>query len=157
VQLSLPIRAKNQLKVLLRRPSGPANLFGWQLNQSGQILGVTMEDKRRCKRLPFSIPVHVYGRTERGLPFRYVTVAKSVNMNGALLPLAPRVKRGQTILLVNSFTQEERECRVVYVDATNRNKKKKVAVEFTKEQGDFWHVFSPTPKLASTSSRQNVA
>ena len=116
-----------------------------------------MEDKRRCKRLPFSIPVHVYGRTERGLPFRYVTVAKSVNMNGALLPLAPRVKRGQTILLVNSFTQEERECRVVYVDAKHRNKKKKVAVEFTKEQGDFWHVFSPTPKLASVPQRQDVA
>jgi hypothetical protein len=157
VQLSLPLRAKNQLKVLLRRPSGPANLLGWQLNQSGQISGVTMEDKRRCKRLPFSIPVHVYGRTERGLPFRYVTVAKSVNMNGALLPLAPRVKQGQTILLVNSFTQEERECRVVYVDAKHRNKKKKVAVEFTKEQGDFWHVFSPTPKLATVSQRQNVA
>ena len=83
-----------------------------------------MEDKRRCKRLPFSIPVHVYGRTERGLPFRYVTVAKSVNMNGALLPLAPRVKRGQTILLVNSFTQEERECRVVYVDATTSEQEK---------------------------------
>src|ERR1700740_3856401 len=106
-----------------------------------------MEDKRRCKRLPFSIPVHVYGRTERGLPFRYVTVAKSVNMNGALLPLAPRVKEGQTILLVNSFTQEERECRVVYVDAKHRNKKKKAAVEFNKEQGVFWQVLSSTRKL----------
>ena len=116
-----------------------------------------MEDKRRCKRLPFSIPVRVYGHTERGLPFRYATVAKSVNMNGALLPLAPRVKRGQTIKLVNSFTQEERECRVVYIDAHHRNKKKKVAVEFTKEQGDFWHVFSPAPKLAHIPSRQDVA
>jgi hypothetical protein len=116
-----------------------------------------MEDKRRCKRLPFSIPVHVYGRTEQGLPFRYVTVAKSVNINGALLPLAPKVKRGQTILLVNSFTQEERECRVVYVDAKHRAKKKKVAVEFTKEQGDFWHVFSPSPKLDPAPARQSVA
>src|SRR5246127_4019291 len=107
-----------------------------------------MEDKRRCKRLPFSIPVHVYGRTERGLPFRYVTVAKSVNMNGALLPLAPRVKQGQTILLVNSFTQEERECRVVYVDAKHRNKKKKEAGELPKEQGVFWNFSSPTPNRA---------
>src|SRR5579864_9723368 len=104
-----------------------------------------MEDKRRCKRLPFSIPVHVYGRTERGLPFRYVTVAKSVNMNGALLPLAPRVKRGQTILLVNSFTQEERECRVVYVKPQFKGKNK-VALEFgDKTKGDFWHVYNPIP------------
>jgi len=116
-----------------------------------------MEDKRRCKRLAFSIPVHVYGRTERGLPFRYATVAKAVNMNGALVPLAPRVKRGQTILLVNSFTQEERECRVVYVDAAHRSKKKKVAVEFTKDQGDFWHVFTPGPKLAPALLRKDVA
>ena len=100
-----------------------------------------MEDKRRCKRLPFSIPVHVYGHTERGLPFRYVTVAKSVNMNGALLPLAPRVKRGQTIKLVNSFTQEERECRVVYVDSKQRGRKK-VGVEFANADSDFWHVYS---------------
>jgi hypothetical protein len=91
------------------------------------------------------------------LPFRYVTVAKSLNINGALLPLAPKVKRGQTILLVNSFTQEERECRVVYVDAKHRAKKKKVAVEFTKEQGDFWHVFSPSPKLDPAPARQSVA
>jgi hypothetical protein len=115
-----------------------------------------MDDKRRCKRLPFSIPVHVYGRTEGGLPFRYFTMAKSVNMNGAMLPLTPRVKRGQTILLVNSFTQEERECRVVYIDAKHRSKKKKVAVEFTKDQGDFWHVFTPAPKLAPPR-QQSVA
>jgi hypothetical protein len=32
-----------------------------------------------------------------------------------------------------------------------------VAVEFTKEQGDFWHVFSPAPKLAHIPSQQDVA
>ncbi len=114
-----------------------------------------MEDKRRCKRLPLSIPVHVYGRTPEGRPFRYVTVAKSVNMNGALVPLVPKVKPGQTILLVNSFTQEERECRVVYIEAAQRSRKKRVAVEFMKDRGDFWHVFTPTPKLAPP--RQIVA
>jgi hypothetical protein len=115
-----------------------------------------MEDKRRGKRLPLSIPVHVYGRTADGLPFRDITVAKSVNLNGALLPIAPKVKPGQTILLVNSFTQEERECRIVYVDSKPRSKKQKVAVEFVKDRGDFWHVFSPVPKLAPPA-RQDVA
>jgi hypothetical protein len=46
---------------------------------------------------------------------------------------------------------------VVYVDSKHRSKKKKVAVEFTKEQGDFWHVFTPAPTLVPAPSRQNLA
>ena len=30
--------------------------------------------------------------------------------------MKPLVKLGQKILIVNSFTEEERECRVVYVE-----------------------------------------
>ena len=43
--------------------------------------------------------------------------------------MKPRVKLGQKILIVNSFTEEERECRVVYVDSKKRNRRM-VAVEF---------------------------
>jgi hypothetical protein len=40
---------------------------------------------------------------------------------------------------VNSITEEGRECRVVYVEPSEQ----KVAVEFTKLDGDFWHVYDP--------------
>jgi hypothetical protein len=46
------------------------------------------------------------------------------------------------VLLVNSITEEERECRVVYVGPKNKGKKR-VAVEFADKSGDFWHVYSP--------------
>jgi hypothetical protein len=62
-------------------------------------------------------------------------------VHGGLLPLTARVKRGQTLLLVNAITGEERECRVVYVESKRRNRK--VGVEFTELRGDFWHVYSP--------------
>lgn len=105
-----------------------------------------MVEKRRCKRLPLSIPVRVYGRTPEDHPFREMTVTKAVNVHGGLLPLAPRVKRGQKVLLVNGYTDEEREARVVYVAGKGRGRKK-VAIEFTDPHGDFWHVFAPIVEL----------
>ncbi len=104
-----------------------------------------MIERRRCKRFPFMIPVKVYGRTPRNRPFRDVTASMAVSLYGGLLDMKPRVKLGQKILIVNSFTEEERECRVVYVDSKHRGRRK-VAVEFANAAGDFWHVYStPVP------------
>lgn len=104
-----------------------------------------MVEKRRCKRLPLSIPVSVYGRTTEDHPFRESTVTQAVNLHGGLMPLAPRVKRGQKVLLVNRYTNEEREARIVYVKAGRG--KKRVGIEFTHLKGDFWHVFTPVVEL----------
>jgi hypothetical protein len=59
-----------------------------------------------------------------------------------LIRLAPSVREGQTVLLVNSLTEEERECRVVYVEP-DHGSKNRVAVEFTEAKGSFWHVYPP--------------
>jgi len=99
-------------------------------------------ENRRSRRLPLSIPVRVYGRTPENRPFRDVTNMQSVSIHGGLLPLAQKVKRGQTILLVNGITDEERECRVVYIEP-RRSAKRKIGVEFVKASGDFWHVYDP--------------
>lgn len=109
-----------------------------------------MVERRRCKRFEFTIPVKVYGRTPRNHPFRDVTATMAVSLYGGLLDMKPRVKLGQKILIVNSFTEEERECRVVYVDSKQRGRRK-VAVEFAKAEGDFWHVYSPSVPLKAAS------
>jgi hypothetical protein len=101
--------------------------------------GQAMIENRRSKRLPLTIPVRVYGRTPDDHPFRDITETNSVNVYGGLLPLAPKVKPGQTLTLVNSITEEARECRVISVEPAKRT----VAVEFTKIDGDFWHVYDP--------------
>ncbi len=105
-----------------------------------------MIERRRCKRFPFMIPVKVYGRSPRNRPFRDVTATMAVSLYGGLLDMKPRVKLGQKILIVNSFTEEERECRVVYVDSKQRGRRK-VAVEFANAASDFWHVYSPPVPL----------
>jgi len=70
----------------------------------------------------------------------------AVSLYGGLLDMKPRVKLGQKVLIVNSITEEERECRVVYVDSKQRGRKR-VAVEFANAEGDFWHVYSPAVEL----------
>jgi len=101
-----------------------------------------MDERRRCKRLPLAIPVKVYGRTPKNRPFRDVTATMAVSLYGGLLDMRPRVQLGQKILVVNTFTEEARECRVVYVDS-KKGARKQVAVEFANGDGDFWHVYSP--------------
>ena len=96
--------------------------------------------QRRSKRLPLSIPVRIYGRTANNRPFRYVTETNAVSVHGGLLALNAKVKRGQTVLLVNSITEEERECRVVYVESKLWGKRK-IGLEFTSSDGDFWHAY----------------
>ena len=97
---------------------------------------------RRSKRFPIEIAVHVYGRTDDNRPYRDVTHTVSVNANGGLLALNAPVEEGQSLLLVNSFTQEERECRVVYVGLSD-NGRKKVGIEFLRPAGNFWHIYFP--------------
>jgi len=108
-----------------------------------------MVERRRCKRFPFAIPVKVYGRTPRNHPFRAVTATTQVSLHGGLLEMGPRLKLGQNVLVVNSFTEEERECRVVYVDSKRRGRRR-VAVEFAKSDSDFWHVYTPPVPLKAT-------
>lgn len=96
--------------------------------------------QRRSRRLPLSIPVRVYGRTTKNRPFRDVTETNAVSVHGGLLALAAKVKQGQTVLLVNAITEEERECRVVYVESKLWGKRE-IGVEFTNHGGDFWHVY----------------
>jgi hypothetical protein len=111
-----------------------------------------MVERRRCKRFPLTIPVRVYGRTPKNHPFRDVTATMAVSLYGGLLDMTPRVKLGQEILVVNTFTEEERECRVVYVDSKKRGRKQ-VAVEFANSDGDFWHVYSPAVPLKTAQAQ----
>jgi hypothetical protein len=105
-----------------------------------------MDERRRCQRFDLNVLVKVYGRSPRNIPFRAVTATMTVSKFGGLLEMKPRVKLGQKLLIVNSFTEEERECRVVYVDSKSRSRRK-VAVEFTTATGDFWHVYSTPARL----------
>jgi hypothetical protein len=75
-----------------------------------------------------------------------LTFTKAVNIHGGLVPMGRTVQSGQKVLLVNGYTNEEREARVVYVHGVGQGTNN-VAIEFTKPSGDFWHVFTPIVEL----------
>jgi hypothetical protein len=84
---------------------------------------------QRGERLLLTSPVLVYGRAADETPFHDLAPILSLDPHGGVLALAAGVKSGETILLVNSETQEDRECRVTYVGPEN-NGRWKVAFEF---------------------------
>ena len=104
------------------------------------MLGARLKVKRRSKRLPLRIPVRVYGRTADNRPFRDHTETETVSAHGGLIALKRSVSQGQSLLVVNSLTDEERECRVVYIESKSRGNRR-IGVEFTRPQGNFWHVY----------------
>ena len=106
---------------------------------------IPLQSARRGERVNVRIPVRVYGRTPENKPFRIDTEAKVVNLYGGLVPIPPKVKAGQTVLLVNCFTQEGRNCSVVYVEPRRRTQKS-VGLAFMELTGDFWHL-TDAPKL----------
>jgi hypothetical protein len=100
--------------------------------------------RRRSKRLHLRIPVAVYGHNRKIGAFREETETDVVNANGGLVALAAGVGMGDTVLVVNKATQEEQQCRVVYV-APLEGPKKKVGFELLRWAPYFWRVdFPPT-------------
>jgi hypothetical protein len=95
---------------------------------------------RRSRRFPLHVPVVVYGRSNSNLPFRDKTHTLNVDAHGARLAVSAELEQGQTILVVNSFTQEERECRVVHV-GPKQSGRIKVGIEFVDSSGNFWHIY----------------
>ncbi|MFZ0737047.1 MAG: PilZ domain-containing protein [Candidatus Acidiferrales bacterium] len=105
------------------------------------------EIRRRSKRLSLQVPVRVYGRAAGDQPFRVVTETLAVNAHGARVELSMLVTPGQSVLLVHGITEEEKECRVVYVQPSSRGKWK-VGLEFVRPEGNFWHMFQPLRRVS---------
>jgi hypothetical protein len=112
---------------------------------------------RRSKRLPLRVPIQVYGRTPDDHPFRGHTRTISVNAFGGNISIAAPVVPGQTILLVHSLTQEERECRVMNVAQTRRGMYR-VGIEFIRSGDNFWHLYQPlqTSPSSNTASEKSL-
>lgn len=94
---------------------------------------------RSSKRISLHVPVLVYGWSEDEISFHEETSTLLVNASGGLMALATKVSLGSTIFIVNKATQEEQECRVVYVGPELKGKTW-VGVAFKRPAADFWRI-----------------
>jgi hypothetical protein len=97
---------------------------------------------RRSQRIDLSVSVVVHRPPQEGPPFSESTKTIVVSAHGALLALKGMVARRQRLLLQNTGSGEQQECRVVSVN-NELTGPPTVAVEFTRPAPRFWHVAFP--------------
>jgi hypothetical protein len=110
---------------------------------------VEVPDRRRSRRWALDIPVYVYGHGQEKEPFHEEAHTLHVNANGALLLLSVPVKKGQKLLLTNTLTQKEQDCRVVFL-GTKRSRTVEAGVAFPTTNPDFWHLPAPPERESAT-------
>src|ERR1700675_4961690 len=108
-----------------------------QVNEQGS------SRQRRSSRVFTRIPVRASGKSIHGRKFRENSQTIVINAHGGLLYLQEELSLGADLVLINPVTEEEQECRVVYLGDTSE-KGMRVGVEFLSPSPHFWGVeFAP--------------
>lgn len=117
--------------------------------KDGAMSEVTSATPRRSARVFHRIRVQAQGRTHDRKKFKETCETVVVNSHGGLLLLKHEVNNGEMLVLTNPLTQEEQECRVVYLGEPIA-KGQRVGIEFLTPAPRFWGVeFSDESPAAS--------
>ena len=115
------------------------------------------DEKRRSSRVFRRISVQVQGLNPEGHRFRESCQTIVVNAQGGLIYLNETVELGGQLQIVNPVTDEEQECRVVYLgDVSDRGQR--VGLEFLSPAPHFWGLeFSASETSRQPTSRKSSA
>jgi hypothetical protein len=97
----------------------------------------TFTAPRRSGRVFHKMRVKAQGRDLEGRKFREVCETVVVNSHGGLLLLKNEIEQGEMLVLTNPDTDEELECRVVFLGDAG-DKGQRVGVEFLSPSPRFW-------------------
>jgi len=108
--------------------------------QHGAIMPATDTDKaRRSTRVFMRVRVVVAGKNADGRRFREACETVVINAHGGLMYLNQPLNMDAILVVTNPFTQEEQECRIVFLgDATDKGQR--VGLEFLTPAPHFWGV-----------------
>jgi hypothetical protein len=113
------------------------------------MLEAKANTERRSSRVFTRIPVRATGKNADGRKFQQNSQTIVINAHGGLLYLQETPDVGADLVLINPATEEEQECRVVYVGDTS-DRGTRVGVEFLSPSPHFWGVeFTQKDWLAS--------
>lgn len=102
----------------------------------------SVPNRRRSQRVFVQIPVVVRGNGPDNQAIEEKTQTLVVNAHGGLVMLSFNVRDGQKFILTNATTQQNQECRVVFLGPRQAGKMQ-VGVEFTRPAPNFWHIAFP--------------
>ena len=117
---------------------------------------VDLANKRRSSRVFIRMSVWAKGRNRDGRSFREQARTIVLNAHGGLLYLNQPLEMGAEVVITNPATEEEQECRVVFLGESTE-KGQRVGVEFLTPAPHFWGVEFPPPDWPSRpeSTRPN--
>ena len=95
--------------------------------------------QRRSQRVFHKMRLQALGRSHDGRKFREICETLVVSAHGGLLNLRNEVDNGEMLVLVNPETQEEQECRVVFLGDLGK-RGTRVGVEFLTPAPHFWGI-----------------
>lgn len=98
--------------------------------------------RRRSQRVFVQTRVILFGKTGGETSFQEETVTAAVNAHGALVLLRQNVAHGQRMVITNVTTQEDMECRVVFL-GPKQGDQTQIGVEFLKPSPNFWRISFP--------------
>ena len=99
------------------------------------------------------LKVVVVGKDRNRKRFREACETIVINAHGALLVLAHSLDDDAQLVVTNPFTQEEQECRVVYL-GEDSGSGQRVGIEFLTPAPHFWGMEFSQPDWASTLERR---
>jgi PilZ domain len=102
-----------------------------------------ISDRRRSGRWPLDVSVYVYGHGPGIETFHEEAHTLNVSANGALLLLSVPVQSGQLLFLTNQHTEQEMDCRIVYL-GTRHSRTVETGVVFPRTNLAFWQIHSPS-------------
>ena len=117
----------------------------------GAMSEVTAASPRRSSRVFHKMRVQAQGRGHNGKKFRETCETVVVNGHGGLLFLKHEIDDGEMLVITNPETQEELECRVVYLGEPG-DRGQRVGVEFLTPAPRFWGVDFKDAEPADNSS-----
>ena len=105
--------------------------------------------RRRSQRVLMQVGIRIRGNNAQGAAFEEETETLAINAHGALILLQARLISGNKVLMQHKRTQEEQECKVVFLGPV-RTGKSEIGLEFCQPRPSFWRVAFPpedwTPK-----------
>ena len=110
---------------------------------------------RRSPRVFRRVRVQAQGRSHDGRKFREICETVVVNAHGGLLYLKHEVSDGALLVLANPETQDEQECRVVYLGEP-AEKGQRVGVEFLTPAPHFWGIDFEAAAIPADSEKSDA-
>jgi hypothetical protein len=127
--------------------------FGYPLDD-GSMSEVLQAGARRSQRVFHKMRLQALGRSHEGRKFREICETLVVSAHGGLLMLNHEVDNGEMLVLVHPETQEEQECRIVYLGESGA-RGMRVGVEFLTPAPHFWGIDFAT-HFGASENRPNA-